>query len=428
MTLRRCCLFGVLAVAGCAQILGISDPGGSTVIPGDGGVKPPDANPTCPAGMPCDGGVVGACAAAAQWGPVTNYSAAGGVAMAVGDVTHDGVIDVVVVTKTDVLLFPGMAGGGGMKFSFGASHALTPGTAIAATNVAVADVNGDGFKDVVTWSQDSVGGPGSPLISIHLQDPLNAGKYKAPTTLTVSAGGGKVRDLQAANFNGDASADLLVDAGGTAVRYIASGGAYNPTAEIVTNSANGVQAIDVDGDGLDDVVVTGSSGLQVYFNTPATPDTFGSPVTIGGNTSMGGIFGHFSAGSGRDLLLLNGTGGADLYVQDSPRTFSEHLSNAAVGLHTSGLPGEPVLAIDLNADTRDDVVAGNNYVVQCAAPKPLGTFFPSMSNQGGMLNTPATAVGLAIVADLDVNGKPDYLTFDSNSPQNGASLMEVYLQ
>ena len=170
--------------------------------------------------------------------------------------------------------------------------------------------------------------------------------------------------------------------------------------------------------------------MQVFFNTLSTPMTFPGPMTIGSTSSKGGVFGHFSSGSGEDVLLLNSQGNGALFVQAPARTFTETAATAAAGLNVA-LVSDLHAAIDLNGDGRDDVVVENNYAVQCSAPAALGTFFPNTNGPG--LTTPGGALaaplpGQELLVDLDANGKPDYLTFDSDSGTSGASLLEVYLQ
>ena len=248
MSSRWSLLACALACAGCAQILGIEDPGGSGSGNGsdrfDAGA-PRDGNGTKVPDAPGSGSAGSACAATPQWGAVTNYSAPGGISIAVGDVNHDGIQDAVVATITDVIVFPGVMAGS--HFSFGASHALTPGTAIVATNLLVMDVDHDGFQDVVTWTVDGPLGPGSSTVLVHRQDSASAGTFEAPGSFAIR--GEDVGALRKGNFNGDAFPDLVVTAGAAAQLFVGSTTGAFSFGESLGSNAQLADANDVTGMG-----------------------------------------------------------------------------------------------------------------------------------------------------------------------------------
>ena len=239
-----------------------------------------------------------------QWGAVMNYGASGGIAIATGDLDHNGTIDVVVATFTDVIWFPGKGNG-----QFTASQSLISGTPIIATGLIVTDTNGDGYDDVITWKGDSPKGPGSTSVSVYYQLPANAGHFGNATSFAAT---NNVLSVQAAKLDADAFMDLVVFSGNVVQRFIASSaGAYSTGTTLVSN-AMGVDAEDIDNDGLADIVVVNALGGSVYFNEMLSPNTFEAPVSIGGMaTKNGGVFGHFSSGAGKDLLAFGNTHSLD---------------------------------------------------------------------------------------------------------------------
>jgi len=152
--LRRVVL--LLSLTACEQILGISEPRDFQ-----------DANGT---GVIDSASVV--CAEIPTYGAATKFGAAGNSRLAVGDLDHDGVRDVAVVTATDVLIFGGASGG-----SLGAPRSMR-GTATSATDLLIADLDGDGFNDLVTWS--------GATVTIHRQNTTTPGTFLTAQSFSVA--------------------------------------------------------------------------------------------------------------------------------------------------------------------------------------------------------------------------------------------------
>lgn len=404
----------VLACASCQQILGIQDPTGAA----SSGSDHPDAGAPHmdgrggPDTFGHDSGSNVGCATAPAWKTPAMYSAAGGLALAAGDLNHDGIRDVAVVTTSDVLVFPGTTGGGGYTFS--ASHALRPGNAITATNVLVHDLDGDGFDDVVTWQSSGPLGGGTTVVSVFMQQAGAPGTFSAPRTLNLS--NEPKSGIVAANVDGDTRTDLVVSDGSDVDVFLSAGsGAFTGPTRVHAQPSS-LDAVDIDGDALDDLVISSGSTVELYYNQGAG---YGSGVALGAN-ARGAVFGHFSAGALRDAFLITGAGTTAVFHQVSARTFDETNSSGPLGFHPWQV-GEPHLALDVNHDGADDLVIVNDVALQC--PAALGTF---ATQQGTPSQTPSAASGTGLVLDLDADGRADYVTFDSNMP-TGASFVVVYL-
>ena len=175
----------------------------------------------------------------------------GGVNVAVGDVTGDGVPDIVTGTGAGggphVKVFDGVTGAEVRSF-FAYDPSFRGGV-----NVAVGDVNGDGFSEIITGA----GQGGGPQVNVF--DGATGGLIQSFFAYDSSVRGGVA--VAAGDVDGDRRADVIAAAGpggGPDVKV------FNPTTGTETDSffaysqdfTGGVTltAKDVDGDGLDEVV------------------------------------------------------------------------------------------------------------------------------------------------------------------------------
>jgi FG-GAP-like repeat/FG-GAP repeat len=210
--------------------------------------------------------------------------------VAVGDLNGDGFPDVALTDNVGVkvLMHTGEAG----ATTYAAPVAVfnqTPNANIAGANlIAIADVNGDGFNDLVITDPGPTGGA-APTVSVLLQDAAHPGQFLAAVSYP-TVPGSLAKSIVVTDVNGDGHPDIVIG-GTTAVTVLlqnaAGPGTFAAAANYAVRNANQIAIADVDGDGhLDIVVGTGPShpiesgvatnGPGVLLQNAASPGTFGA--------------------------------------------------------------------------------------------------------------------------------------------------------
>lgn len=324
------------------------------------------------------------------------------------DLTGDGRKDVVMsvggafdgTSGQEVWVVPGEDGGGlGAPVRY---RIDLPGESSWKGHLDVADMNGDGRKDVVVT--------GDTTIAILHQ--TVGGTLGAPERITVEKPGW----VAAVDWNGDAKRDLVVGLGdyfgsttqGIHVLEQGTGGSWTDV-QLTADATGQFVVQDFTGDSKPDVVATGDSGTRLM-----THDAVGDGVT---SSTLDPTY-------SRTITLgdLNGDGNQDL-VLGADNAFlpgnGDGTFGTSVGLPPLGPPVgmDTVATGDLNGDGRDDVIGPNVY----------GRFYIWLQQTGGSFIAPCfseasspNSLAQAIVVDVDGDGRMDVL-----QPSGGAGPLEI---
>jgi RHS repeat-associated protein len=302
-------------------------------------------------------------------------------------------------------------------------------------NITLADLNGDGQKDIV-YVYTNTSSEVYAILS-------SSTGYGSPIAVAALANG--ARDSFAGNFNGTGQEQVLVELGGSLTRdlvsWSASGGTTittlaNAPYALIDAKATETIAADIDGDGLTDLIYfkTGTAGVYVQRNitVPGGAVTFAAPVLIYTAPTNYTLQGDASR-TGFRQADLNGDGRADVLVAVDypngtypiPSYWQPLLSN---GTNASGvvqpftaaplltrefdpsLGADPSLTtlLDWNGDGCTDLVQISNlYVSKCD-----GTFVSYALPAAATFGAPKLA------ADWNGDGREDIIYRDYISPTN----------
>lgn len=226
--------------------------------------------------------------------------------IAIGDITGDGVSDIIVGFDHNkgLMMLEGARGGEPLrpKEIIGASNV---------TSVSLVDWDGDGDLDVVMFGFFFDNRPAVFLNS--------RGEFDIAVEGLINQfvfGDGQAR---AADINGDGTLDLVAAAKGVFAFGVNTGGALIDMDSIFLQGLSQDLAVaDLNGDGLADAAVATNQGVEVFFNEGGTftgatvisdqerSDIFAADVDLDGDVDLG-VTGEFGAsgGSGDFELFIN---------------------------------------------------------------------------------------------------------------------------
>ena len=334
------------------------------------------------------------------------------VATAIGDVTGDGLADLIVATggggavETDHRVFVFEQGPSG-DLPATPTFSVTPSASSEGYVLAVGDLNHDGNGDLAVAA---VAGTPASGIDVFLE---SGGTLGAPSTISPVA----VKDLAVADMNGDGRDDLVYSTSGfsVVVRPQLVLGGFGEGTTVASGVPNlGLSLGDVDDDGLTDFAIDGSANesLPVFLQDP-TLHTFARtdvPLSVAVTRAF--------------LADVNHDGMADLVVAQTGGTglaWAAGAGDATFGSFTSvGGPSFDAKEIgDLNDDGLTDVATFRNGVVRIYVQQNAGGLaapcsFPATDVTGG---DPSTAVG-----DLAGDGAADLAGAEGVGEVGGATV------
>ncbi len=294
---------------------------------------------------------------------------------------------------------------------------------VAASAVAAADVNGDGFNELAFATYTSAGGAHSAKSPMFLGSPVgwrDAPLHEFPTT--------GASDVLVADVNGDGRMDVVFaqEFDGTTWRVDSTlfwgnaEGSWNATPDVqfATNGASGVVAADIDGDGRTDLAFAcykdaGSTSTDSMVFLQADNGTFNGDAPSHALPTKGAraVDAADINGDGRmDLAFANSFSGGfaeiDSYVYWGKSGGGFEATPA--GLRTAG--AEDVRLADLDGDSDVDVVFANSR--NNVGSRAVDSYVYMNGGSGAFAATPdarlpTVGASAVAVADLDGTGRKD---------------------
>ncbi len=277
--------------------------------------------------------------------------------------------------------------------SIGLANEVSTGVTLPTSPWAL-DVNGDGREDLV-YSSSATSGSGVWMVLFAEA----SGGYSAPVNTGIA--NTNYAGAITIDYNADGKGDLLVRYSGSTwwVMLGTTSGLATPTNTgapvTATGTGDNARALDVDGDGLQDLVwadlVGYAGGDAIRYRLKVQGGAFSSTVQVlvgplpGDEMIMGPVFSNWRGRTSGRPLDFNGDGRADFAIRHY-RRFSTLL--APVGLAADGAAG------------------GYNYVYRIEAICPgVGTVGAGAAN----------AASEPYFGDFNGDGKTDLLYFDSTA-------------
>ncbi len=331
---------------------------------------------------------------------------AGTASVAVVDVNGDGYPDVITANRIDDTASVFLSNGDG-TFQLPKTFAIGP----RASRIAVGDVVNDGKPALL------VGDHGDNTISVLLGN----GDGTFQPRIVIPAGT-RVVGAITADVNGDGIPDLLMDNYAADTIWVELGngdGTFGPPAIYPTDNNGQFQGVleptvaDVNGDGIPDLIYTTYNGDDVVVRLGLGNGTFGPPHMYPARAGAYAV----------DVVDLTGDGIPDLVVVNAVDNSVSVLMGNGDGtfqpekVYPVGANPYSMVVADLNGDGIPDIVTSNrnDNTVSVLLGNGDGTFQPQEVFQTG--NTPRRVA----VGDFNGDGRLDLVT--ANVGDNTASVL-----
>jgi hypothetical protein len=282
------------------------------------------------------------------------------------------------------------------------------------------ELNGDGSVDLVT------GDPRFATVKVLLNSAGDPGIFDAVQSLSAV----RVTQVAAADMNGDGLPDLIIAARPLllSLQNINSLGTFAPPVTLFSDPRGEIfrslAVSDLNGDGTPDIAVADDSGVSVLFSTSST----GTPAIASASmVYVNARSGEFPAiavadvnSDGLDDLVIADAGGARLAVLEQSGAVAGEFLPASVFDLPAGA-GLSVVVADLDGDSYPDIVSGGSALVAVLlqdATRPGA--FPEAINYSAPIAANAVAV-----ADIDGDGLLDIVTNSGVTSTNDGGVLRT---
>jgi hypothetical protein len=285
-----------------------------------------------------------------------------------------------------------------------------------AVSVVTADLNNDGYPDLITGGGDCQSGCAAPNVSIMFN--LRDGTFSSPVAYPVSAGAG----LAVADLNHDGNIDIVFWGADSRIGVMINigGGIFGPPsyydtgydAGQVYNKAGqfniaGVTFANLTGAGNLDLVADGGTNAVVLLN--AGDGTFSSPIVIAAGTLASGPLTAVDLdGNGADDLIVSDIGANP--AADAITVIANHSKPASVTLRLTPDHGGNAGAVTITSFLFTGIPTGSSAKLACPGQPDIQANGTTISADGKRLIAAFNLVGASPGQCDIVIVKPDGTT------------------
>ena len=342
--------------------------------------------------------------------------------MTAGDFNGDGKADLAFTSGG--YLYTCLGHGDG---TFGPVSIASGAMSAGAQMLIAGDFHGTGKDDLIVGGE-TFGGHGCtnsfPCFTVNLFSNTGRATFEFDQLL-VGTTGTNVPSVAVADLNSDGALDLVMDRLGevgdslTAVFMNDGKGNLTRTAQyLVESSPVGIAAVDINGDGIPDIITANSVG-SVSVLLGNGDGTFGKSTSYAANSSPVWVdVGPYYGKDQRDLVVFN--------LVDNAQPTSTALS--LIRTSSSGEPQAPVTTYlpalgpgalaDMNGDGIPDLLVNTGSVVAVLPGSAGGVF-------GQALASVSVIPSNIVVADFNLDGRPDFAACDSYTGELHIALQEA---